>query len=179
MECFLVTTKSDVFNHEFTLAIPPLMIVEGPGQTQERWGIQDPRIWQVFDEPPVEGAVEAALSYGFRRVFYENTHHYFVNFKMAWFYGVGLSRQYNNRRESRQLGDREGRRYYEAVSDVHIFEIAQKHVRQIKAYAFIGGIEILPQLLRKDACGDSIEEIYAGWPNLAAVESWLGPDTGK
>ena len=157
----------NVFGCSF--AIPPGFIVRDP--TPERWPTPGNLLWRVFDDPPVEGAEEEALSYGFKRIFYNNTHHYFANFYEAYFYGSTVARQHNNRREVRQYRD-EGHPYYESAADILIAEVAIGHAQQ----ALNTGIEALPQLLRQDACGDSLEEIYAEWvwPN-PIVESWLGP----
>ena len=66
----------------------------------------------------------------------------------------------------------EGHPYYESAADILIAEVAIRHALQTRSE----GIGTLPQLLRQDACGDSLKEIYVEWtwPN-PTVESWLGP----
>ncbi|MCP4537123.1 MAG: RHS repeat-associated core domain-containing protein, partial [Chloroflexi bacterium] len=155
-----------------SVAIPPFVLWRGT--TPERWRLPNPKAWQVFDKPPVEGAEEAALDYGFKRTFYNNTHHYFASFRLAWEYTPAFARYFDHRREANQLTDGENG-YYDSAADILITETAIKHVNEI--YWTTGAnIDMLPQLLREDACGDSLEEIYAEWvwPN-PVVERWLGP----
>jgi RHS repeat-associated protein len=152
-----------------TLLIPPGVIVRDT--TPERWLLQDNIVWQAVDDPPVAGAEEAAINYGFKRIFYDNTHHYFADLYLAYFYGSTFARQYNNRREAEQYRANP-QDYYSSAADILVAEVAIKHAQQVRE----NGIETLSQLLREDACGDSLEEIYAEWvwPN-PTVERWLGP----
>jgi RHS repeat-associated protein len=151
------------------LAIPPGIMIRNT--TPERWPLPGELLWRVFEEPPVEGAEAQALDYGFRRIFYNNTHHYFANFYEAWFWGSTIAREHNNRREANQYNN-EGHPYYESAADILLVEVAIRHANRAKSE----GIEILPQLLRQDACGSTLDEIYAGWgiPN-STVEERLGP----
>jgi hypothetical protein len=120
----------------------------------------------------VEGAEAAALDYGFRRVFYSNTHHYFANFYQAWFWGSEISREFNAWREVDQLYKKRENEYDDAAADILIAEIAVEHVRQTKSE----GIQELPRLLAEDACASTVSEIYAGWgPPNPPVEDRLGP----
>jgi RHS repeat-associated protein len=157
-----------------TMAIPPGWISRG--NTPERYWPRDDSIWRIHSESPDERvrAEAAALNYGFKRIFYINTHHYFANFHMAWFYGSFSASASNNPREQYQYFI-QGVDYYETAADILIVDVAIKHVKQIRTTPGTG-IEMLPQLLREDACGDSIEKIYEEWvwPN-PYIESWLGP----
>jgi RHS repeat-associated protein len=160
-----------ILTHEvcgWPFALPAQAII--PVGQIERWTLKDLSAWSALEEPPVQGAKEAALSYGFRRIFYNNTHHYFANFSMAFFFSSWAAREYNASRENSTM---EGEHYYfDAAADILIAEVAIRHAEKVLRE----GIERLPQLLREDACGDSLEEIYEEWiwPN-PLVESRLGP----
>ena len=156
------------------LTLPVLPPVLSRGPTRERWRLQDPKAWQVFDEPPVDGAEEAALHYGFKRIFYDNTHHYFASFCEAWMYGSIVARYHNHFRELGQYASGQND-YYDSAADILVTEVAIEHMEEL--YWTMGTpIDTLPQLLGEDVCGDSLEEIYAEWvwPN-PLVEMWLGP----
>jgi hypothetical protein len=141
---------------------------------QDRWLLPDPTAYQVFQTPPVSGAKEAALKYGFKREFYSNTHHYFAVFYSAWFYGAGIAGVYNAKREFDQVQQGQSD-YANSAADVLVAEVAIKHVKKIQEQLGLN-IGMLPSYLKEDACGDSLEAIYAEWtwPN-PTVERVLGP----
>jgi hypothetical protein len=76
---------------------------------------------------------------------------------------------HNNLREVNQYAN-EGHPYYESAADILIAEVAIRHALQTRSE----GIGTLPQLLRQDACGDSLEEIYVEWtwPNPTVELAW-------
>jgi hypothetical protein len=75
--------------------------------------------------PSQPGAEEAALNYGFKRIFYDNTHHYFASFYQAWFYGSTISKGYNQLREQDQF-NRGEQDYYATAADFLVSEAAIK-----------------------------------------------------
>ncbi len=138
----------------------------------DRWRLRDPLAYEVTNDPPTEGSEAAALEYGFRRAFYDNTHHYFFNLYVAYFYSPWISQQYNDSREREQYQTGESN-YYDSAADIIVGDVANNHALRIIGFH---GVERLPDLILEDVCGDSIEEIYEGWgPPNPRVEDVLGP----
>lgn len=119
-------------------------------------------VHDVFESNPLvkyRGRV-AALNYGFKRIFYNNTHHYFADFYVAWYHSGPIGILYNNLREAGQnIYDRHA--YAETAADVLVNDVAVNHVSQVKGW-LSNDLMQLPQLLEEDACADTIDEIYAG-----------------
>jgi RHS repeat-associated protein len=143
----------------------------------DRWLLPDSLAYRVVENPRPAGSEEATLQYGFKRMFYDNTHHYFFDFYVAYFWGPWLETLYNDRREVEQLDNGE-QNYYEAAADIMIGRVAADH-----AFTVLGGpidgvsrLDQLPDLLLRDACGNTVEEIYEGWgPPNSTVENLIGP----
>jgi len=133
---------------------------------------------------------ELRLRYGFKRVFFNNTHHYFAEFYLNWFWGGILDVENWSRTREIDQYKNGGQLYSETAADIALSAIAREHVKRIKALrntvqygALIGehsalpgrAIQVLPQLLAQDACGNSDPDIYAGWPP-PNIEKILGPN---
>ncbi len=158
-------------------------------QIQDRW--REPQ--KVHDLNSTEGQ-EARRRYGFKRIFYTNTHHYFAEFYSAWFWGTFIAKAFSTEREKRQTWF-EGQSYFEGAADIAVADIARRHVEHIRKTQWTvilgaggpGGIgllpvklsnrnalAILPQLLAHDACARSEQEIFASWPP-PEIDKILGP----
>jgi hypothetical protein len=167
-----------VAGRSFASVVPPFP------DLQDRW--VEPK--GIHDQNSQGQALR--LRYGFKRVFFTNTHHYFAEFYLNWFWGgIFDVENWSRNREIDQYKNR-GQPYSETAADIAVSVIAREHVKRIKTLrntiqygAFIGehsalpgrAIQVLPQLLAQDACGNSDPDIYAGWPP-PNIEKILGPN---
>jgi len=157
---------------------------------QERWPTGDARRPLLNNYTPGSGGGEARAQYGFKRIFYDNTHHYFQVFYHAWFFGPGPAEFVNRHREPSQL-TAGVQSWDQAAADLAVGDLAIRHFNDIEDQRYsaeYGGLSIfgihilagdgvmalLPQLLARDACGKTHEEIHEGMvPDYA--EEILGP----
>ncbi|MDY7077504.1 MAG: RHS repeat-associated core domain-containing protein, partial [Chloroflexota bacterium] len=106
----------------------------------ERWPIS----WKRPDEPP--SLVELAV-YGFKRQYWQNTHHYFADFYLAYEFGAAPEVVVNTAMEMYQYSH-EGHPLIESVNDVRIGFVAVEHAKLVQEK----GIEVLPGLLYEEMC---------------------------
>ncbi len=171
------------------IPIPPGYFARG--QEHELWSMGDDREASLrsldpldprFRPPlyphkiPKNEAIADALNYGFKRMFYNNTHHYFADFYLAWFWGGPAAREINNRWERGQI-EQNPDVYIDSASDILVAEVAIDHVRQTQGW-FSNDLTLLPSLLIKDLCGSTMDEIYEewSWPN-PIIETAIGQPT--
>ncbi len=120
---------------------------------------------------------EIRRKYGFKRIFFTNTHHHFAEFYSAWFWGSTLAEAFSTERERRQTNF-EGQPYFEGAADIAVADVARRHVERIQGLEGSpiqrNALAALPQLLAQDACAKSDQEIFSNWPP-PNIEKILGP----
>jgi len=136
---------------------------------------EDPRFeWNhpILDPDSPEGQAMRA-NYGFKRAYFEQTHHYFAFLKFAYYLGGPLVREYHRQREiedqlegARRLvqenwgskgHDRRYRFIYrEAIGDLCLFDQAAEHALAVAIF----GIDVLPDILRT-WCAESEVEVWS------------------
>ncbi len=119
------------------------------GQDQERYQI------------PIPPTRDEIAKYGFKKIFWNNTHHYFADFYHTYFLGDNISFVGAYGRETLQFATG-ANQIEETLADYAIHWVAKDHVHQVSSYSTMlgayvapvipGRIEILPGLLRTDAC---------------------------
>jgi hypothetical protein len=115
--------------------------------TPERWPIP----WEPPDSPP---SLVQLASYGFKRQYWQNTHHYFADFYLAYEFGVAPEVMVNTLMEIYQHFG-EGHPLVESINDIRIGFVAAEHAQCIRE----NGIEALPILLSDEMC-------IKGWSEL-------------
>lgn len=155
----------------------------------DRWRVTDPAVYQFTPE-----GEQARRKYGFKRIFYTNTHHYFADFYLAWFWGGWIAGIYNEEFEKWQYRnaptDRKRDVYFDSLADIVVADVAIRHARIIKQLAGLGkygavvgersvlpgkAIQELPRLLLQDLCATTDNEIFQDWPPVRAIQI-LGPE---
>lgn len=156
--------------------------------TPDRWAVPD---WEenpdypdfewdhpidVFDSPLGQ---EMRQGYGFRRPYFDNTHHYFGYLKMAYYYGGNTANIVNKQREiptlqavkslwqsnmgtpEEQAHEQRYAWYYrEAVYDLYIVHEAAAVAFATK-WLFNDNIDFLPQLLYEKWCAEDEAEVWS------------------
>ncbi len=171
--------------------IPQVAPFPGKG---DRYLLEDNAVHGPSDDPVAQAARQ---QYGFKRIFFSNTHHYFGDFYVAWFWGGPFATRFNVRHEQQATFDPNPQRrqqYDEGIADLALAEVAIRHAEYLKSLRFTpeygqtspaghglaaisfrkNPMGLLPQLLAQDACAKSYEEIYANWPR-PDLERILGP----
>lgn len=119
----------------------------------------------------VEGQKMRA-TYGFKRLYFEQTHHYFGYLKVAYYYGGDFAQAINIMGEIHHMAATHedlmvnwGRRnydiwyrwnYWESVRDIHLVDQAGKHASTIRN----DGIDVLPDILRT-WCAESEDDVWS------------------
>ena len=85
--------------------------------------------------------------YGFKGLYWNNTHHYFADFYIACEFGATPEVLVNTAMEIRQYFSRENT-LIESASDMAIGLVAARHAKIVREQ----GIEILPTLLYEEVC---------------------------
>ncbi|MBI1877046.1 MAG: hypothetical protein HYR94_02210 [Chloroflexi bacterium] len=156
-----------------TLGPPPLNVPNLTQRAPEIWdakidsnpqksiySLDNPK--ERYDLSVLQEERTAALNYGFKRFMFDNTHHYFVVFYYAWFWtslgGATMNEGWELIGNAQLGGERD-------VADVATARLAIRHMRHVHGW-FYNELSLLPSLLRRDVCADSIEAIYAEWDDL-------------
>jgi RHS repeat-associated protein len=107
--------------------------------TPEHW----PPDWRYDEDPSL---IDLA-AYGFKRQYWQNTHHYFADFYIAYEFGVVPEVMVNTLMEIYQHFGA-GHPFVESFNDVKIGFVAAKHAQSVKD----DGIKTLPALLYEEMC---------------------------
>jgi len=101
--------------------------------------------------------------YGFKRQYWQNTHHYFADFYLAYEFGDTPEVMINTAMEVQQRFGRHDP-WIECINDVRIGFVTAEHARLVREQ----GVEVLPGLLYEEIC-------IKGWGELLqeALRDWL------
>lgn len=119
---------------------PPIPHPFFRGPTPEHW----PPGWNPETETP---SLTELANYGFKRQYWQNTHHYFADFYIAYEFGVAPEIMVNTLMEIYQHFGEE-HPWIECFNDVRIGFVAAEHVQFVQE----NGIEVLPTLLYEKMC---------------------------
>ncbi len=156
---------------------PGMLLPGNPAVPRSYFRDQDKELYGISERP----SPREIAQYGFKKNFWNNTHHYFADFYHNYFLGDTISTFGAVGREIAELAAYQfpvldpyipvpGNRPEEVVADLQLYTVVRRHVYQTTNYStmlgaykapFIPGkIEILPTLLRRDAC----ESLIWVWP---------------